>query len=144
MVLDTIVDLERVTGDFLRDHADIAAFDARVSGQLPRSFTRPWIKVAQLDAKDAASTFGPKPEHLVSYLLQLDCYAGSDPNNAQAEASALARAARAALHTLPNQTLSGVTVANVIVVSHVHLPDMVFDPPRERYVLTVELHAHAA
>ena len=35
MSVTTILDLERITGNYLRAHADIVALDARVAGQLP-------------------------------------------------------------------------------------------------------------
>ena len=93
-----------------------------------------------LDARNA--TNGPV-EHLVNYLIQADCYAGMEPQGAQGEASSLSFAVRAALQNLRGQTLDNATVTGVHTISHVHLPDQAFEPWRERYVLTVEVWAHA-
>jgi hypothetical protein len=139
-----IPDIERVVGDHLRDQAEIAAFDARVAGQIPRSFTRPWIRLTVLDATDKAAVFGVGVEHLISFMLQVDVWAGSTPEHAQAEAGGLARTARAVLCDMRGQTVDGVVIADVRVMSHARIPDEAFDPWRERHILTAEIHAHNA
>jgi hypothetical protein len=135
-----IPDLERIAGDFLREHPGIQPL-ARVSGTLPKSFASAWVKVCQLDARPE-QTF--TAEHLISYLIQLDCYAGSDPEGAQAQAATLARAARAAIHQLAGQTVDGAAVGRVAVTADARIPDTSFAPPRERRIVTVEIHAHVA
>jgi hypothetical protein len=135
-----IPDLEQIAGDFLRDHPDIQPL-ARVSGTLPKSFASAWVKVTQLDARPE-TTF--TTDHLISYLLQLDCYAGSEPEGGQAQAATLARAVRAAIHQLAGQTLDGAAVGRVQITADARIPDTSFAPPRERRIVTVEIYAHAA
>ena len=142
MSATTILDLERVTGNYLRAHPDVTALDARVSGQLPATFTRPWVRVTQIDALNATDNL--RVEHLVSYLLQYDCYAGAETDNAQAQASQLGRTVRAALIDMQDQTIDGAVITGCAVRSDPRLPDLAFDPPRERRVLTVEIWAHGA
>ncbi len=143
-MLTILPDLEAAVGDHLRDHAEIVALGARVAGQLPRSFTTPWVRLTQLDAKDAARSAWALDERLIDYLLQLDCYAGSEASFAQAEASTLARTVRAVLVAMAGQTLDGVVVVtDVLIVSHARIPDLNFKPPRERFAITATLIAHA-
>jgi hypothetical protein len=137
-----ILDMERITGDYLRSDADVSALGARVSGQLPKTFTNPWIRVTQLDAANATANL--RVEHLVSYLMQFDVYAGEEATNAQAQASQLARTMRAALIDMQDTTIEGAVISGVEVRNDARLPDLDFSPPRERRVLTVEIWAHVA
>jgi hypothetical protein len=137
MSTDTILDLEKITGDYLRASSDVGA---RVSGQLPKTFVNPWIRVTQIDASNATGNL--RVEHLVSYLLQYDCYAGEEADNAQAQASQLGRTTRAALIDMQDQTLEGAVISGVEVRNDARIPDLDFNPPRERRVLTVEIWAH--
>ena len=141
-VTPQILDVERITGDYLRADADITTLQARVAGQLPKTFTKPWVRVTQIDAANV--TGNQRVEHLVSYLLQFDCYAGAETDNAQAQASALGRTVRAALIDMQDQTLDGAVITGAEVRNDARLPDLDFDPPRERRVLTVEIWAHPA
>ena len=141
-VTPQILDLEMITGDCLRANADVTALDARVAGQLPKTFTKPWVRVTQIDAANATDNL--RVEHLVSYLLQYDCYAGAETDNAQAQASALGRTVRAALIDLQDQTLDGAVITGAAVRNDARLDDLDFDPPRSRRVLTVEIWAHPA
>lgn len=143
MSVTTIPDIERTLGDYLRDHGDITALGARVAGQLPKSFTRPWIRVTQLDAREVSRPMNRREEHLINFFVQLDVYAGSEPVNAQADASELARVARAVLCAMPDQTFYDLIVTDVMINSHARIPDLDFDPPRERYVVAAEIYAHA-
>lgn len=136
----TIPDAERIVGDYLRGHPDVMALDARVSSRLPTSFTRPWVRLTQLDATNV--TGGPV-EHLVLYYLQLDCYAGETASNPQLEASDLSRAVRAVLFALGGKVVAGTTVSQVAFTSHARIPDDSMEPARERYVLDTEIRMHA-
>ena len=140
MSVDTILDMERITGNYLRADADVAALDARVAGQLPKTFTKPWVRITQIDAANATNNL--RVEHFVSYMLQYDAYAGAETDNAQAQASMLGRTVRAALIGMQDQTLDGAVITGVAVRNDARLPDLDFDPPRERRVLTVEVWAH--
>lgn len=133
-----IPDAEMVLGDYLRTHPDVEALEARVAGKTPTTFTLPWVRVTQLDAIDKTGN-----EHLIDFLVQFDCYAGSVEDGAQGEASLLRRTVRAALKAAQGQTLDGVVISDVTVTGDVHLPDTTLEPARERYVLSVTVHAHA-
>ena len=138
--LALIPDLEALAGNVLRNHDAIIGLDARVAGRIPKSFTKPWIRVTQLDAlKEPNSPI----DHLISYLVQIDVWAGSETDHGQAEASLLARTARAVLMGLRGQVIDGVVIARVETRSMARIPDLDFDPPRERYLLSVEIWAHA-
>jgi len=138
----TILDLEKITGDYLRNDPDVTALGARVSGEIPKTFKNPWVRITQVDALNATGT--PDVEHLVSYLLQYDAWAGEETDNQQAQASTLGRTVRAALVGMQGQTLQGAVVTGVEVRNDARVPDQDFDPPRQRRVLTVEIWAHSA
>jgi hypothetical protein len=137
--LTLIPDAPAIIGSQLRAHPAVMELDARVAGRLPTSFTKPWIKVNQLDATNVT---GGQPEHLISYYLQFDCYAGSAADNAQAQASLLGRTIRAVLHDLTEQDIDGVVVAHVAFTSDARIPDEAFEPARERVVLDAEIRMH--
>jgi hypothetical protein len=137
--LAIIPDAPAIVSGVLRNHPDVMALDARVAGKLPASFTKPWVRVTQLDATNVT---GGAPEHLINFYLQFDCYAGSDTDQAQSEASRLGRTIRAVLHSLPDQSLSGVVVTHVAFASDARIPDEAFTPARERVVLDAEVRMH--
>jgi|SRR3954469_14790113 hypothetical protein len=136
-----IPDGPAIIGGRLREHPAVMELDARVAGRLPTNFTKPWVKITQLDATNV--TRG-QPEHLISYYLQFDCYAGGAADNGQAEASLLARTIRAVLHDLTDQDIDGVTVVDVAFTSHARIPDEAFEPARERIVLDAEIRMHVS
>lgn len=144
MSLPVIPDCEALAGAWLREHADIVALDARVAGRTPNSTSRPWIRVIQLDATPVARS---RQEHVIDYLLQLDCYAGqqaTDDHVAQAQASLLARTARAVLKALEGTIADTVVVSRVRFTGHLRAPDATLEPARERVILTAELMLHPA
>jgi hypothetical protein len=102
----------------------------------------PWVRVTQLDGTDIGGL-----EHLIDYLVQLDCYAGKDAMDdhvGQAEASLLARTVRAVLKAAKGQTIGDAVITNVGFQGMPRIPDPDFEPARERYVLTATIHLHAA
>jgi hypothetical protein len=136
-----IPDGPAIIGSQLREHPAVMSLDARVAGRLPTSFTKPWIKITQLDATNVT---GGQPEHLISYYLQFDCYAGSTADNSQAQASLLGRTLRAVLNDLTEQDIDGVVVAHVAFTSDARIPDEAFEPARERVVLDAEVRMHVS
>lgn len=141
-VLPTIPDVELLVGGWLRAHPDIDALDARVAGRTPATQTKPWIRVTQIDAGDSTTS---SVEYFLEYLLQLDCYAGEDAMTAhagQSEASALVRAARAVLKDREGRAGDGVVVTQVLFQGMSRIPDISFEPARERFILTVLIRAH--
>lgn len=140
--LQVIPDAEAILGDYLRDHADIQALDARVAGRTPSSQTLPWVRVTQLDATDVTDV-----EHLLDHLLQFECYAGKDAMDnfvGQAEASLLGRTVRAVLRSAKGQTLGDAVVTHVSFQGMPRIPDPDFEPARERFILTATIHMHPA
>lgn len=138
-LLPVIPDAEMLVGDWLRTHPDIGALDARVAGKTPSSMGKPWIRVTQLGVPRAHR------EHLLTFALQLDCYAGKDATDlhtGQAQASLLARTARAVLMAQAGVTRDGVVISHVRVTGHPRVPDTTLEPARERMILTVEITLH--
>lgn len=138
-----IPDAEAIITAHLKAHADVTALGARIVGRTPSATKAPWARLTQLDASNDTSS---RAEHLVSYLLQLDCYAGDDAMDAhdgQGEASLLARTVRAVLHAMPDQSHVGVVVTQVTFPSLLRLPDQDFEPAMERVVLTADVRMHA-
>lgn len=132
-----IPDAEGFVGTYLREHPDIVALDARVSTELPRSFTKPWVKVTQLDDN---AVNGSRTDWLIEYLLQFDCYAASEGGSVGA--SIVSRTVRAALRDMPLTTLDDAVVTGVEFISAPRVPDDSFEPARERYVRSVTIWAH--
>lgn len=133
-----IPDAEQVVGAFLRTHDPIVALAARVVGTTPDDTSAPWVRLTQLDAGDEA---GSGVEHLIGFFLQFDCYAGK--TGGQAQASLLAGTVRAALASMPDQDLATVVVSRVRFTTHARLPDIDFEPSRERFVLDAIVQMHA-
>jgi hypothetical protein len=141
--LPLIADAGALVGNWLRDHDDIAALGTRVASSTPKSMELPWIRVTQLDATDDARG---KVEHLITYPLQLDCYAGKaamDDYAGQAEASLVARTARAVLIAMRGTTADGYAISSVHVTGPLRDLDTAIEPARERAILTVTIKLHA-
>lgn len=132
MTLTTIPDAERIAYDWLSTHPDVVAVGTRLVGRTPKDTGAPWVRVTLLDASDLA-----RHEHLISSLLQLDVYAGSQEIVWQH-----ARAIRAALNQLEDTIQDGVTINRVDFAGMMRRPDDDFTPARERVILTVELVGH--
>lgn len=135
MAVIEIVDGEKLLSNYLRTHPDVSGLTARLVGKTPDDTSTAWVKVQQLNAQDMA----PPLDHLTRFVLQLDCYAGG--TGGQPEANRLARVARAAIRDLPGIHAEG-TVTGVGFTGHARIPDVDFDPPRERVVVTAVVYAH--
>jgi hypothetical protein len=136
-----LFDMESVIGGYLNAHSSVTALNAKVHSKLPTRFTTPWVRITQIDAQPE---FGSPVEHLITYALQFDCYAGaSEATAGRRQASELSRTIRAVLQDLKGQTVDEAVVTQVATTSHSRLPDETLDF-RERFVLDVEVTAHAA
>lgn len=136
-------DMETLVCGWLRDHTAIAALDARVATRRPRTMSRPWVLVTQLNARDYERA---RLEHLVRYLFQFDTYAGEDAMAAHLgwkTACDLKRTVRGALYSWRATTMDGVAVSSVAFLDDRPLNDTDFEPPMDRYVLTAQITAHA-
>lgn len=132
-----IPDAEQILGAYLRDE-----LDCNVAGRTPNSTANKWVKLVQLDATDAP---GSGAEHLIDFMLQLDCYAGQeamDDHTGQAEAWLLARTTRALLKAMIAQAFGDVVVTQVTFSGMARIPDKDFEPARERVILTASVWMH--
>lgn len=136
MTLAMIADGERIVSDYLRSHADVDALGTRIVGKTPSSLSASWVRVTQLDASNAPNSI---PEHLISYLLQIDCYASA--SGGQREANLLGRTVRGALQEMPG-VHDGITVSAVITTNDHRTQDTDLEPARDCRILTVEVYLH--
>ena len=128
--------IEKLVSDHLRSHEAIVALGARVVGKTPESTAAPWVRVTQLD-EGSDDTAG----HLTEFLVQLDCYAGKD--GGQPEANLLKRTVRAVLEDI-HLAEHDATITGAKVISGIRLPDAEVDKPaRERFSLTTLVWAHS-
>lgn len=132
-----IPDGEKIVAGHLRADPTISGLDARVVGKTPGSIVDPWVRVTLLDASD---DFQGSIEHLVTYMLQCDCYAGED--GGQPEANTLARTVRASLKAMQGSTTADATISAVRFAGMARIPDTDFEPARERVVITAVVIAH--
>ncbi len=132
-----IADVEAlVIAELLATDAVTAIVGDRISTDHPDSHGEPWIKITQLDASaDPSASF----DRLVTYLIQLDCYAGADGGSP--EASALARTAREAIWAMSGQRADAV-VSAAKAWGLTNIPDTGLEPARARYLLTASVTAH--
>jgi hypothetical protein len=110
-----------------------------VVGETPESTTKPWIRITLIDPQNATGI--NRVEHLVSYYLQFDCYAGA--GGGEPEAFGLAKAVRSALvEALPGSEIAEAVATNAIAVSMHYSPDTELDDARARFILDVEIYMH--
>lgn len=135
----TILDMVAIVGAYLRSQESVSALVGdRVSHRTPELLDKPWVRLTQLDARNETGT--REVEHLVSYYLQVDAYAGEA--NRYAEAVDVAIAVRAALVLLQRAQLEGAVVTDVGFLSMPSDPDP--DMGRERMITDCEIFAHPA
>jgi len=125
-----IVDGEKLVAFYLRERG------FRVVGEPPSDRDSAWVK-CQLITTDNRT----RPDYLVRYLIQADCYAGKD--GGLPEAVTLALDVRAALEELVGERDQG-TVTASRNVGQLRSPDasQAFEPARERVILQQEVFAH--
>jgi hypothetical protein len=136
-----LLDAVAIVGDYLRVHPVVSGLVGdRVSHRSPDEESRDeaWVRITQLDAANV--TGNRQVEHLVSYYLQIDCYAGAD--NRYAEAFDLVAAVRAALVAITQAELDGAVATDVAFASMPSQPDGDLKPARERQILDAEIFMH--
>ena len=134
-----ILDAVAIVGAYLRSQESVSDLVGdRVSHKAPETLDKPWVRITQLDARNETGT--REVEHLVSYYLQVDAYAGKA--NRYAEAVDVAIAVRAALVELPKATLKGAVATDVGFLSMPSDPDP--DMGRERMITDAEIFMHPA
>lgn len=133
-----IPDAEKLVGNYLR-----GVLGTRVRGSPPDEDQRvePWVMLTQLDADNDPEV---TPDYLITYMLQLDCYAGK--TGGHPEAVHLGGSVRQALAVLNGAgTILGgsAVVTSVRFSSHARVPDtQAFEPARERIVLDALVTMH--
>ena len=138
MTITLIPDVEKITGKYLREHPAIVALNTRIVGKPPDSRTASWVQLVMLDASKESTS---RPEHLVSYLLQLDVYAGED--GGQPEAVLLGRTVRAALVAMPDAQHTDAVCSSVRIVGMIRRADTAMEPARDRVIVTADVGLHA-
>lgn len=132
-------DIEQIVADYLREHPDVRAVVQRVVSRTPTSTGTPWVRWVQIDDWGQ----GDPADHLRGYLLQFDCYAGSD--NSREAASLIARTVRAALVAMVGVHRDAViTGVPPRLIGASRIPDDRLDPARERVIVTATVFAHGA
>lgn len=133
MPISEIPNAERVVADHLRE-----VTDRRVVARAPDAETggtdEPWIRLCLLGARDTSDA-----EHLIEFMVQIDCYAGSD--GGMPEATAAAREVRAAMKEMRETDLDGVVVSEVRFTGHARIADPDLNH-RDRVVLTANVWMH--
>jgi hypothetical protein len=134
-----LLNVEPLVGGYLKDISGVKALEARVVSKTPGTTEKAWVRVTLLDPRNKTRT--RRVEHIVSYYLQLDCYAGNE--GGRDEAFRLAAAVRAGLVDMPEtQPLPDVVVSDVQPGSMSRLPDSDLGG-RERFVLDIEVWMHS-
>lgn len=132
-----IADLEKIAADYIRTNSAVHALTTRVVSKTPDTTTTAWVRTTTLDARDDARS---NLDHLITYLVQFDCYSGA--TGGKPEASALARTVRAALKAMPGKH-DGAIITRVAFTGHIRIPDTALEPARERFIVTAEIRAHS-
>ncbi len=136
-----ILNAEALIGKYLRELPALKDLKVKVLGETPpkKDQANPWIRLTLIDPQNA--TGNTLVEHLVSYYLQLDCYAGA--TGGQAEAFAVATTARDALIGLSDaDPFEEAVVTDADPLSMPRIPDDDLTPTRQRYVLDIEVWMH--
>lgn len=141
MTTALIPDAEKVVSNYLREHEAVAAACPRIVATMPGESTggtsSAWVRVIELAGSAQSDS---KADHLITFLLQFDCYAGA--TGGQPEAKLIARTVRAALNDMPG-THEGGVVTSARIVGWRRLPDTDLEPARERVIVTATVVMHA-
>lgn len=132
-----IPDALALTIGYLSKHPAVVAFHADIRTELNGDFSRPTVKVTQLDAEDRAEHL----EYLTAFLIQLDCYSATLGPAGTGQASLLNRTVRAAMFEMPG--IHGDTVVKAVRFGvNPQIPDPAWDPPRQRWTLEAWVYTH--
>ena len=131
-------DPEMLLASYLRSRDQVTEITDRIGTRTPPSTDLPWIRILTLDATPAPTS---RALHLAPALLQVDCYAGSQRDGAQAQASLLARTVQQVIHEMPASEHDGAVITSARA-SFRRLPDPDLEPARERYIVEAILVMH--
>lgn len=133
-----IPDIQRVVADFLRDHG------YRAVTKPPSSTQAAWVRVHEIAAPQAG---GSTVDEIVTFEVQIDCYAGADAPNethGQPEANDAARSVRELLlQQLVDDTTNGAQVSAVRISNQFPMADEAFKPARDRWILQASITARS-
>lgn len=132
-------DIEIVVAAHLRATTAVMLLTQRIGTRTPPDVAGQFVKVTLIDDEQAPNS---PALHLVSALVQIDCYGSSNRDSAHAEASLLARTVREAIVAMPQATHTGCVVTAARTSSR-RLTDTDLDPARERYIVTCDLTLHS-
>jgi hypothetical protein len=128
----------KIVNDYLRNlgHRAVTRFPSR-------NTATPWVQTTQLNAGDSPRS---GLDHNIRFLLQFDCYAGSEGGNP--EADRLGDAVRADLKSLEGEVEAGAVITEVSFVNHATIPDPDLRDRegvgRARSILTAAIRMHNA
>jgi hypothetical protein len=129
--------MQKLVADYLRAVEPVAdIIGRRVVAKTPDTTAEPWVRLTQLAAPQ---TPGSPVDYLVAYYFQLDCYAGKD--GGEPEAETLQAAVCDALVAIADTEHDGAQVTAGRVESAHSRPDTDFTPARERFIVTATVHA---
>lgn len=129
-----MIDIEALLTTYLKTETG-----EKVTGETPASTSEPWVKVILLDAYDRTRPV----DRLNRFVVQLDCYAGTNGPAGQGEAQEIASTVRAFLLAMPGEDFTGATVTNVNVRGPRRIPDVEFKPARQRYIVEADIDVHS-
>lgn len=133
-----IPDIEAVMTGYLKGCAPIAELGARIVGKMPSETAKPWVRITLLDPKAVDDS---RSDHLIDWMVQFDCYAGS--TGGQGEASLLMRTVRRELRLLYEREAEGAVITGVRFLSAPRQEDTNFEPARTFFPLTATIWGHA-
>lgn len=130
-----MIDIEALLTSHLK-----AKVTGRVYGETPDSTAAAWVKVALLDTDDRTQP----TDHLLRHFIQIDCYGPKVERGPEAQGPAftLASQVRTAIRELPTTDFTGAVVTSVVIRGPRRLPDLDFNPARQRYILEAEVCVH--
>lgn len=127
-----VPDSEKVISKHLRKQTE-----ARLVGKTPENTDEPWVRLTLFD--DPAIE-GSRTDYAIEAYVQLDCYAGED--GGQPEANSLSREIRAAIVDMPNHEHADAVVVSGATARRRRSPDATLQG-RERVIVMARVWMHS-
>jgi hypothetical protein len=124
---------EKLVAKYLRTETGL-----RVVAKTPDDTTISWVRLTQLAAPQQANS---RADHLVAFYMQLDCYAGED--GGEPEADSMQRAVCEALARIDEADHADGEVTAGRIENSTRNPDLELEPARERFIVTATVYAHS-
>lgn len=132
-----IPDSQRIVADFLRENG------IRAAVKPPSSTKTSWVMVTEIAAPQMP---GSPADAIVTFIMQLDCYAGEDVRgeiHGAPEANDLCRTVRDLLQALPQEEIADADVSAVRVTNQFPQRDEDYKPARDRWILDIAMTARS-